>query len=135
MREVDNKKTSFQSRSSGMHELTHMSFVLFNSGSNFYHENVSSRQHFVTILLYLDYILVFAASIDEMLDHIELVFKKMRECNLKIKSKKCHFFQCSIVLHGYVISADGISTKPNKVEKSKELASANQSNGTTLFLG
>ena len=40
-------------------------------------------QKFVTLLLYLDYICVFATSIDEMLDHIELVFKWLEEFNLK----------------------------------------------------
>ena len=37
--------------------------------------------------------------------------------NLKIKPKKCHFFQCSVVFLGYVLSADGISANPEKVEK------------------
>ena len=44
-------------------------------------------QQFVTLLLYLDDICVFAASIDKMLDCIELVFKWLEEFNLKIKPK------------------------------------------------
>ena len=71
-------------------------------------------QQFVTLLLYLDDICVFAASIDEMLDRIELIFSRLKEFNLKIKPKKCHFFQRSVVFLGYVLSADGISANPKK---------------------
>ena len=44
-------------------------------------------QQFITLLLYLDDICIFAASIDEMLDHIDLVFKQLEEFNLKIIPK------------------------------------------------
>ena len=73
-------------------------------------------QQFVTLLLYLDNICIFATSIDEMLDCIELVFKWLEEFNRKIKPKKCHFFQCSIVFLGHVLSAEGISANPEKVK-------------------
>ena len=52
---------------------------------------------------------------------IELVFKRLEEFNLKIKpKKKCHFFQCSLVFLGHVLSADGISANPDKVDKVKD---------------
>ena len=74
-------------------------------------------QQFVTLLLYLDDISVFAASIDEMVDHIELVIKKQRESNIKIKPKNGHFFQPSKIFLGYVLSADSISVNLKKVDK------------------
>ena len=46
-----------------------------------------------------------------------MVFKRPRDFNLKIKPKKCHFFQCSVVFLMYVISVDGISANPEKVGK------------------
>ena len=76
-------------------------------------------QQFVTLLLYLDNICVFATSIDEMLDHIELEFKQLEEFNLKIKPKNCHFFQHSVVFLGHILSTEGISANPEKVEKVK----------------
>ena len=75
------------------------------------------NQQFVTLLLHLDEICIFAANIDEMLDWIEMVFGRLKGFNLKIKPKKCHFFQHSMVFLGYVLSVDGISTNPEKVEK------------------
>ena len=92
---------------------------LSNSGSSFCHlmEMCLGDQQFITLLLYLDDICVFNASIDKMLDHTELVFKRLEEFNLKIQPKKCHFFQHSIVFLGYVLSADGISANPKMVDK------------------
>ena len=76
-------------------------------------------QQFVALLLYLDDICVFTASIYKMLDSIELVFKWLEDFNLKMKPKKCQSFQHSIVLLRYVLSADGISTNPKRVDKVK----------------
>ena len=116
--EADIPKTAFRAGSSGLYEFTHMPFGLSNSGSSFCHlmEMCVGDQQFVTLLLYLDNICIFATSIDEMLDCIELVFKWLEEFNLKIKPKKCHFFQHSIIFLGHVLSAEGISTNPKKVK-------------------
>ena len=92
-------------------------------------------QQFVTLLLYLDDICIFATSIDEMLDHIELVFKQLEEFNLKIKPKKCHFFQCSIIFLGHVLSAEGISANPKKVEKVKNWPVPTNPKEPQSFLG
>ena len=111
--ESDIYKMAFRAGSSGLYEFTCMPFGLSNSGSSFCYlmEMCLGDQQFVTLLLYLDDICVFAASIDEMLDQIELVFSRLKEFNLKIKPKKCHFFQHSVVFLGYVLSADGIFCK------------------------
>ena len=100
--EADILKTAFRAGSSGLYEFTHMPFGLSNSRSSFccLMEMHLGDQQFVTLLLYLDGICIFATSIDEMLDHIELVFKWLEEFNLKIKPKKCHFFQCSVFSSG-----------------------------------
>ena len=72
-------------------------------------------QQFVLLLLHLADICIFAANVNEMLDPIEMVFKRLKGFNLKIKPKKCHFFQHSVVFLGYVLSVDGISANPEQV--------------------
>ena len=52
-----------------------------------------------------------------MFGHIELVFKWLEEFNLKIKPQICHFFHHSIIFLGYVLSTDGKSANPKKVDK------------------
>ena len=59
----------------------------------------------------------FAPSIEEMLDHIDLVFTMLKAFHLKIKPKKCHFFDTSVLFLGHVLSSEGISANPKKVDK------------------
>ena len=96
-----------------------MPFGLSNAGSSFCHlmEQCLGDQQFVTLLLYLDDICIFAPSIEEMLDQLELVFKMLNEFLLKIKPKKCHFFDTSVLFLGHVLSSEGISANHGKVEK------------------
>ena len=119
--EADIPKTAFRAGSSGLYEFTCMPFGLSNSRSSFccLMEMCLGDQQFVTLLLYLDDICIFAASIDEMLDCIELVFRWLEEFNLKIKPKKCQIFQCSVIFLRHVLSAEGISANLKKVEKVK----------------
>ena len=52
-----------------------------------------------------------------MLDQIELVFNRLKEFHLKIKPKKGHFFDTIILFPGHILSSEGISVKPKKMEK------------------
>ena len=86
----------------GLYEFTCMPFRLSNAGSSFCHlmEQCLGDQQFVTLLLYLDDICIFAPTIDDMLDQIHLVFDRLKKFNLKIKPKKCQFFSTSCVVSG-----------------------------------
>ena len=54
---------------------------------------------------------------------------------MKIKPNKYHFFQCNIVFLGHVLSADGISANPEKVEKVKNWPVPTSSKELQSFLG
>ena len=131
--EADIPKTAFRDGSSGLYVFPHMSFRL--SSFCCLMEICLEDQQFVNLLLYIDDICVFATSIDEMLDYIELVLKWLEEFNLKIKPKNCHFFQHSIVLIRHVLSPEGISANLKKVAKVKILAGANQPKRVTFIFG
>ena len=90
MAEDDIKKTAFRAGSSGLYEFTYMPFGLSNAGSSFCRlmEQCLGDQQFVTLLLYLDDICIFAPDVSTMLDQIELVFSQLKAFNLKIKPKK-----------------------------------------------
>ena len=105
----------------GLYEFTRMPFGLSNAGSSFCHlmEQCLGDQQFVTLLLYLDDICIFAPTIDDMLDQIHPVFNRLNKFNLKIKLKKCQFFSTSVLFLGHVLLAEGISANPDKVDKVK----------------
>ena len=51
-------------------------------------EQCIGDQQFVTLLLYLDNICIFALDVSAMLDQIEMEFNQLKSFNLKIKPKK-----------------------------------------------
>ena len=95
MDEADIHKTAFRAGLSGLYKFTRMPFGLSNAGASFCHlmEMCLGDQQYLTLLFYLDDICVFSSSIDEMLDRIELVLKRLQDFNLKIKPKKTFFVQ------------------------------------------
>ena len=137
MAEDDIKKTAFRAGSSGLYEFTCMPFGLSNAGSSFCRlmEQCLGDQQFVTLLLYLDDICIFAPDVSAMLDRIELVFSWLKSFNLKIKLKKCYFFQASVIFLGHVLSADGISANPEKVEKGRDWLVPSNAKELHSFLG
>ena len=70
MGESDIKKTAFRAGSTGLYEFIHMPFGLLNAGSSFccLMKQCLGDQQFVTLLLNLDDICIFAPTIDNMLD-------------------------------------------------------------------
>ena len=86
VKEEDVPETAFRAGSSGLYEFTQMPFGLSNSGCSFCYlmEMCLGDQQFPTLLLYLDDICIFAASIDKMLDRIELFFERLKAFNLKL---------------------------------------------------
>ena len=76
-----------------------MPFGLTNTGTSFCRlmEMCIGDQQYVTLLFYLDDICIFAETADQMLDRIEFVFSRLKEFNLKIKPKKSHFIQTTLL--------------------------------------
>ena len=95
MAEDDIKKTTFRAGSSGLYEFTCMTFGLSNVESSFCRlmEQCLGDQQFVTFLLYLDDMCIFAPDVSTMLDQIELVFSQLKTFNLKIKPKNVTSFR------------------------------------------
>ena len=137
MTEEDIKKTAFRAGSSGLYKFTHMPFGLSNARSSFCRlmEQCLGDQQFVTLLLYLDAICIFVPDVSAMLDQMELVFSQLKSFNLKIKPKKSYFFQASVIFLGHVLSADGISANPEKVEKVRDWPVPSNAKELHSFLG
>ena len=70
---------------------------------------------------YLDDILVYSTSWKEHLQHFEMVFKCVKEANLKIKLSKCQFFKKYLYYLGHLISEQGVQPFPEKVSGIKKL--------------
>ena len=61
-------------------------------------------------------IIVPASTIQECLERLENVFKRLLETGLKLKPSKCLFSQKSIKCLVHIVSEPGIHTDPEKTE-------------------
>ncbi len=66
-------------------------------------------------LVYLDDLLVYSATFSDHLVRLETVFKRLRDTGLKIKVEKLNFLQSEVKFLGHPVSAQGVSTDPDKV--------------------
>ena len=66
--------------------------------------------------VYLDDVIVYGKTFDEMLKNLELVFEKLLAAGLKLKARKCTLFAQKVKYLGHIISEQGIQTDPEKIE-------------------
>lgn len=71
---------------------------------------------YVTLLIYLDDIIVYGKTFEIHLKNLEEVFKRLSEANLKLNAEKCIFFQTQVSFLGHLVSEQGIGMDPEKIK-------------------
>ena len=87
------------------------------------------------VLCYVDDIIIFSSSFEDHLQHLEEVFRRLRDAGLKLSPKKCFFAKQKLHYLGFVISKDGIEADPKKVEKILNLKPPKDAKGVKSLLG
>lgn len=115
--EKDRPKTKFCTPF-GLFEWNCMPFGLCNAPSTFQRlmQRIFGDQQGQSWLLYLDDIVVFPSTVQQYLQRLDVVVGRLQQDRLKAKLSKCSFFQPEVRYLGHVISANGVSTDPAKVE-------------------
>ncbi|XP_057416627.1 uncharacterized protein LOC130711144 [Lotus japonicus] len=117
IKKEDVPKTAFRTRY-GHYEFLVMSFGLTNAPAAFM--DLMNRvfkpflDHFV--IVFIDDILVYSKGKEEHEEHLRLVLQTLREKQLFAKFSKCEFWLDTVAFLGHVVSKDGISVDPSKVE-------------------
>jgi hypothetical protein len=70
--------------------------------------------------VYIDDVLVYSQSFEEHLRHLQEVFSRLRQANLRLKPKKCLFLQPEVPYLGYVVTQAGIKPDPAKTDKVRQ---------------
>jgi len=68
-----------------------------------------------SVLVYIDDIVVYAHTYDELKLRLEAVFLRLRGANLKLKPTKVKLFQREIQFLGHRISGAGVAMDPDKI--------------------
>ncbi|MCG7874779.1 MAG: pol polyprotein, partial [Candidatus Thiodiazotropha endolucinida] len=117
----DKEKVAFTCHR-GLFQFRTMPFGVLNGPAKF--------QELMTIVLgdcndfavpYMDDIIIFSPTLEKHFEHIQTVFNRLRQHNLKLKLKKCTFLQTETNYLGFLISKNGIKPDPEKVKSIRAL--------------
>ena len=132
----DIPKTTFQTRY-GHYEFLVMPFGLTNAPTasmdlmnRVFHEYLDQF-----VIVFIDDILIYSKSQEEHEEHLRIVLQILRERKLYAKLKKSEFWLNQVVFLGHVISKDGITMDPNKIEAVVNLDRPTNVSEVRSFLG
>ena len=135
--ECDKHKTAFTAGPLGFFEFNRMGFGLVNAPACFQRlmQMAMGDLHLKECLLYLDDIIVFSSTFEQHLERLESVFHRLQQANLKLKPSKCFLFKDQVKYLGHIVSQNGISTDPEKIETLKSWPVPRNVQDLRRFLG
>ena len=117
VRREDVPKTAFRTRY-GHYEFLVMPFGLTNAPVAFMDlmNRVFGPYLDKFVIVFIDDILVYSSNKEEHAEHLRIVLQNLREHQLYAKFIKCQFWLDQVTFLGHVVSAEGISVDPQKIE-------------------
>ena len=134
--ERDKPKTAFITKR-GLFEMNRMAFGLCNAPATFQRmiQTVLEGLLWWSVLAYIDDVIVLGPSFADHLKNLEIVLRRFRRFNLKLKPKKCHLFRRQVKFLGRVVSQDGIAMDPAKIQKIVDWPTPTSPQEVSSFLG
>ncbi|MBW0467955.1 hypothetical protein O181_007670 [Austropuccinia psidii MF-1] len=118
IKEGDEHLTAFRTKY-GNYEYLVMPFGLTNAPASF--QNLVNDIIYdiidISVLVYLDDIMVFSKSEKEHFTHVSTVLSRLRANNLFAKASKCLFHVSSVECLGYVVSFEGLKMDQENVQQ------------------
>ena len=117
VQESDVPKTAFRTRY-GHYEFLVMPFGLTNAPVAFMDLMYRVFHPYLDrfVIIFIDDILVYSGSLEEHSEHLRIVLQTLRERQLYAKLSKCQFWLDRVAFLGHLISAEGVSVNPQKIE-------------------
>ena len=84
---------------------------------------------------YLDDILVFSPDMKTHLEHLRLLFERLRVTDLKLKEVKCNFLKRHIQYLGHIVLGEGITLLPEKLNSIQKMPPPKTPKEIKQFLG
>jgi len=101
----------------GLFEFTRMPFGLANAPSSFCRlmHSVLHDLLYTICLCYLDDIIVYAETPQELIEMLDVILTRLHEHGLKAKASNCVLFKSPIDFLGHTVSAEGIEPQTEKL--------------------
>jgi hypothetical protein len=117
MLSADVHKTTFHTHD-GLYEFLVMPFGVCNAPATFQALMNDVLRPFLRqfLLIIFDNILIYSGTWADHIRHLCAVFSELRHHPLFIKHRKCAFGEATVSYLGHVISAEGVSMEPRKVQ-------------------
>ncbi|KAK3086157.1 hypothetical protein FSP39_014434 [Pinctada imbricata] len=134
--ETDKQKTAFTSHR-GLFEFNVMPFGLCNAAGTFKRlmQTVCAGLRWDICLIYLDDIIVFSSTFEEHLERLDVIFKRLYDAGLRLRSKKCILFKHRVSYLGHIITENGVETDPEKINCIKDWPTPTNVADLRSFLG
>ncbi len=132
----DREKTAFVTHG-GLYEFNRMPFGLATASATFQRamELALAGLTYSICLCYLDDIIIFSNSITEHCNRLRAVLTRFRQHDLRLNLAKCTFAAKKVHYLGHMISEDGVSPLPSKIEAIKYIPVPKTVKEVRNFLG
>lgn len=136
LKEGESHKTAFQTHT-GHYEFRVMAFGLTGAPGTFQ----KAMNHTLAPLLrkcalvFFDDILVYSASLEDHIHHLQRVLELLARDQWQVKLSKCSFAKQQVFYLGHVIDAQGVATDPLKIQAIAEWPKPNCIKDLRSFLG
>ena len=90
---------------------------------------------FTFVFRYLDDILVFSPDMTSHLQHLRLLFERLRTADLKLKESKCNFLKRHIQYLGHIVLGEGITPLPEELDSIQKMLPPKTPKEIKQFLG
>ena len=87
------------------------------------------------VMTFIDDILVYSKSLEEHLEHLRVVFERLREYCLFAKLKKCEFNRSKLKYLGFIVGREGLKPNPEKIKAVVDFPTPQNPTGVKSFLG
>ena len=112
-------RTAFTVGPLGFWEFNRLPFGLSNAPATYQRliEQCLGDLNMKICAIYLDDLIIFSSTLEEHLERLDIVLRRLKECNLKLNLKKCKFLQTKVKYVGHIVSENGVEADPEKIEK------------------
>ncbi|GBC54389.2 enzymatic polyprotein, putative [Rhizophagus irregularis DAOM 181602=DAOM 197198] len=136
MDERDKAKTAFVC-AKGLYEYNVMPFGLTNAPATFQRVMDEILEEFIDdfVVVYIDDIMIFSENLEDHMEHLEKVLKRLQEHNLIIKLKKCKFLERDIEFLEHIVGNGRLRPDEKKIEKVQGIKEPETVKEVRSFLG